>query len=117
MAVHSPTNDQWRHWVDIEAILDSEVSDTTLRTRRDEWINAGVFDALATEALAAYDRTLALDLEVVQLRTAPPQDQPPPTPPARHRPTRHHRADHRETPGVPKPMEPHPYIPRIRSRP
>ena len=32
-------------WVDIEAILDIEVSDTTLRARRDEWIDAGVFDA------------------------------------------------------------------------
>lgn len=33
-------------WVDIEAILDHQVSDTTLRARRDEWIDAGVFDAL-----------------------------------------------------------------------
>ncbi len=31
-------------WVDIEAIMNFEVSDTTLRARRDEWINAGVFD-------------------------------------------------------------------------
>ena len=52
-------------WVDIEALLGHEVSDTTLRARRDEWINAGVFDALATEALAGYDRILELDLEVV----------------------------------------------------
>ena len=29
-------------WVDIEAILDHRVSDTTLRARRDEWIAAGV---------------------------------------------------------------------------
>jgi transposase len=28
-------------WVDIEAILDHQVSDTTLRARRDEWIDAG----------------------------------------------------------------------------
>lgn len=33
-------------WVDIEAILEHRVSDTTLRTRRDEWIAAGVFDQL-----------------------------------------------------------------------
>lgn len=33
-------------WVDIEAILDHEVSDTTLRARRDEWIAAGVFEQL-----------------------------------------------------------------------
>jgi hypothetical protein len=28
-------------WVDIQAILDRQVSDTTLRARRDEWIEAG----------------------------------------------------------------------------
>lgn len=52
-------------WQDIEAILDFEVSDTTLRKRRDEWIDAGVFDALCAEATAAYDRILELDLDVV----------------------------------------------------
>ena len=31
-------------WVDVEAIMGFEVSDTTLRARRDEWIAAGVFD-------------------------------------------------------------------------
>jgi transposase len=54
-------------WVDIEAILDHAVSDTTLRGRRDEWIDAGVFDALMAEALAAYDRIVELDLDVVAL--------------------------------------------------
>jgi hypothetical protein len=54
-------------WEDIEAILDHKVSDTTLRTRRDEWIDAGVFDRLETEALAAYDRILTLDLEHVSI--------------------------------------------------
>jgi transposase len=54
-------------WQDIEAILDFEVSDTALRARRDEWINAGVFDRLAAEALAAYDRILELDLEHVAI--------------------------------------------------
>jgi transposase len=48
--------------VDIEAILDHQVSDTTLRGRRDEWIAAGVFEALRTEALAAFDRVVGLDL-------------------------------------------------------
>ena len=43
-------------WVDIEAILDHQVSDTTLRARRDEWIAAGVFERLRLEALAAFDR-------------------------------------------------------------
>ena len=54
-------------WVDIEAILDFAVSDTTLRARRDEWIAAGVFDELKTEALAAFDRILQLDLDNVAL--------------------------------------------------
>ncbi len=54
-------------WVDIEAILGFEVSDTTLRARRDEWIDAGVFDALAAEALAGYDRIIELDLDLVAL--------------------------------------------------
>lgn len=54
-------------WVDIEAILDFAVSDTTLRARRDEWIDAGVFDDLATEALAAFDRIIGLDLDDVAL--------------------------------------------------
>ncbi len=54
-------------WVDIEAILDHQVSDTTLRTRRDEWIDAGVFDALKADALAAYDRVIGLELDDVAL--------------------------------------------------
>ncbi len=54
-------------WVDIEAILDFAVSDTTLRARRDEWIDAGVFDDLVTEALAAFDRIVGLDLDDVAL--------------------------------------------------
>ena len=54
-------------WVDIEAILDHQVSDTTLRARRDEWIAAGVFDKLRTEALAAFDRIVGLDLTEVAL--------------------------------------------------
>jgi len=54
-------------WVDIEAILDHEVSDTTLRARRDEWIAAGVFEQLKDEALTAFDRIIGLDLEEVAL--------------------------------------------------
>lgn len=54
-------------WVDIEAILDHQVSDTTLRARRDEWIDAGVFESLKTEALAAFDRIVGLDLDDVAL--------------------------------------------------
>ena len=54
-------------WVDIEAILDHHVSDTTLRARRDEWIDAGVFDQLKREAMAAFDRIIELDLGDVSL--------------------------------------------------
>ena len=54
-------------WVDIEAILDFEVSDTTLRGRRDVWIKAGVFDQICSEALRSYDRILELDLDVVAI--------------------------------------------------
>ena len=54
-------------WVDIEAILDHQVSDTTLRSRRDEWIAAGVFESLKTEATAAFDRIISLDLSEVSL--------------------------------------------------
>jgi transposase len=54
-------------WVDVEAILEFRVSDTTLRDRRDEWIAAGVFDRLRDEALAGYDRIIELDLREVSL--------------------------------------------------
>lgn len=54
-------------WVDIEAIMNFEVSDTTLRTRRNEWITAGVFDRLEAEARAGYDRIIELDLDVVAI--------------------------------------------------
>jgi transposase len=49
-------------WVDAEALLGGRVSDTTLRARRDEWIDAGVFERLAAEALAGYDRVIGIDL-------------------------------------------------------
>jgi len=49
-------------WVDAERLCANQVSDTTVRARRDEWIAAGVFDALFDEALAAYDRIIGLDL-------------------------------------------------------
>lgn len=37
--------------VDIEAVLDHRVSDTTLRAHRDEWIDADVFEALTVEGI------------------------------------------------------------------
>ncbi|WP_423923770.1 IS5 family transposase [Candidatus Poriferisodalis sp.] len=49
-------------WETAEMILDEAVSDTTLRTRRDEWAAAGVFGSLADEAIAAYDRIMGLRL-------------------------------------------------------
>jgi transposase len=52
-------------WVDIEAILDHQVSDTTLRARRDEWIAAEVFERLRAEATAGFDRIVGLDLSEV----------------------------------------------------
>jgi len=54
-------------WVDIEAILDRQVSDTTLRARRDEWIKADVFERLKTEAITAFDRIIGLDMSEVAL--------------------------------------------------
>jgi transposase len=54
-------------WRDIEAILEFKVSDTTLRARRDEWIQAGVFDQIHAEALAAFDRIIGFDLSEVSI--------------------------------------------------
>jgi len=54
-------------WVSVEAILERRVSDTTLRSRRDEWIAAGVFDELRAHAVGAYDRIIGLDLCEVAL--------------------------------------------------
>lgn len=80
-------------WVDVEAILNHQVSDTTLRSRRDEWIDACVVDQLKSEALPAFDRIVGLDLEnvsiggslhvVVQVRTIPTQHRPAITTPTR----------------------------------
>jgi transposase len=52
-------------WEDAERLMGGKVSDTTLRTRRDEWVTAGVFDRLADEAVAAVDRIIGLDLSDV----------------------------------------------------
>jgi transposase len=54
-------------WVSVESILGRQVSDTTLRARRDEWIAAGVFDQLRDHAMHAYDRIIGLDLREVAL--------------------------------------------------
>ncbi len=54
-------------WRDIESILDHKVSDPTLRTRRDEWIAAGVFDELCREAIHSFDKIIGLDLTEVAI--------------------------------------------------
>lgn len=46
-------------------IADSSCSATTIRSRRDEWIVAGVFGALEQLCLQAYDRIVGLRLENV----------------------------------------------------
>ena len=46
-----------------ERIADSSCSATTIRDRRDEWIEAGVFKRLEQICLEAYDRIVGLDLE------------------------------------------------------
>jgi len=48
-------------------IADATCSATTLRRRRDEWIAAGVIDALQALALAAYDRMIGLALDDVAI--------------------------------------------------
>lgn len=42
-------------------------SETTLRRRRDEWLEAGVFDDLVEEAIHGYDRIVELDLSEVAI--------------------------------------------------
>ena len=46
-------------------IADQTCSATTLRRRRDEWIEAGVMDRLEEMAREAYDRAIGLDLSEV----------------------------------------------------
>lgn len=57
-------------WTSVEAVLEWRVSDTTRRSRRDEWIEAGVFDRLRSEALAAFDRVIGLDVSEFHQRVA-----------------------------------------------
>jgi transposase len=54
-------------WEDAERLCGNKVSDTTVRDRRDEWSAAGVFDAIAQEAMRGYDRIIGLDLSDVAL--------------------------------------------------
>lgn len=52
-------------WETLEVMSGHAVSDTTLRTRRDEWVDAGVFEQLAAQAVAGYHRLIGLDLNNV----------------------------------------------------
>ena len=54
-------------WEDAERLSGYKVSDTTVRSRRDEWIKAGVYKAIANEAITSYDRVIGLDLSDVSL--------------------------------------------------
>jgi len=49
-------------WEDAERLCGNKVSDTTVRDRRDEWIAAGVFNAIVAEAIDGYDRVIGLEL-------------------------------------------------------
>jgi transposase len=53
-------------WVDAERLVGG-VSDTTLRTRRDEWVVAGVFDTLVEQMLTSYDEAIGLSLTEVSV--------------------------------------------------
>jgi len=47
-------------WVDAERLTGGVVSDTTLRARRDEWSEAGIFDQLAETMICVYDAKVGL---------------------------------------------------------
>lgn len=50
-----------------EKIADSTCSATTIRTRRDEWIAAGIFTTVEQLCLDAYDQVVGLDLSQVSV--------------------------------------------------
>jgi transposase len=49
-------------WDTIEFMMGGAVSDTTLRARRDEWEQSGLFQKLLVHALGAYHRVIGIDL-------------------------------------------------------
>ncbi len=49
-------------WETVEAMLGFVVSDTTLRARRTEWVDAGVFHQLMEDCLAIYDQLIGVDM-------------------------------------------------------
>lgn len=52
-------------WETIEVILEHRVSDTTMRARRDEWIEAGVFDRVLAVLMDLYATTIGIDTDNV----------------------------------------------------
>jgi transposase len=64
MLVHLVTGCSWE---DAERLCGNRISDTTVRSRRDEWERAGVFEAIVTEALLAYDKVIGIDCSEVSL--------------------------------------------------
>ena len=54
-------------WETIEYLVGYQVSDTTLRSRRDEWISAGVFTDLIAHAYLSYDKIVGFDLSEVAI--------------------------------------------------
>ena len=48
-------------WVVVERLMAGAVSDTTLRSRRDEWVKASVFDQLAEIILSFYEAKVGLE--------------------------------------------------------
>ena len=51
-----------------ERISDKSCSATTLRRRRDEWIEAGVMEELEAMALESYDRIIGLERVMNSIR-------------------------------------------------
>jgi hypothetical protein len=52
------------------AFLDHQISDTTLRARRDEWIQAGVFTELLAGGFNGYDNLIGINLKSLIMRVA-----------------------------------------------
>ena len=64
MLVHLVTGCSWE---DAERLCGNKISDTTVRSRRDEWEKASLFEQIANEALLAYDKIIGLDCSEVSL--------------------------------------------------
>lgn len=47
---------------DAERLCGNKVSDTTVRSRRDEWVAAGIYEQLVNEALLGFDKVVGLRL-------------------------------------------------------